>query len=408
MALLKFALRPFLLSDNPKKSKMKTLQFCKKNLFVLALLVVTASCHSPSSQKNSMTTASVNHIPPAENFVAAIDGKKTSLYILKNKNGMEAAITNYGGRLVSLMVPDSGGRQVDVVAGFESVQGFQHSTEPYFGATIGRFGNRIAGGKFTLEGKEYTLYKNNGPNTLHGGKKGFQDEVWDVTLVNDSILELRYLSKDMEEGFPGNLSVKVTYTLTADNRIQVNYEATTDKPTVLNLTNHAFFNLNGTGSGTILNHLVEINADTYTPVNATLIPTGKLEPVAGTPFDFRKVTAIGARIGMANEQLKDGNGYDHNYVLNKHLPDQRVARVEGDKTGIIMDVYTQEPGMQFYSGNFMAGKNTMKSGTRDEFRTAFAMETQHFPDSPNQPQFPSTVLKPGEVYKTETSYKFSR
>lgn len=386
---------------------MKKQLFCKKNFLLLSFLVLSAACHSPVTQHSSMTKTSVNHIPAAENFSATIDGKKTSLYILKNKNGMQAAITNYGGRLVSLMVPDSGGNLIDVVAGFETVQGFQHSTEPYFGATIGRFGNRIANGKFTLDGKEYTLYKNNGPNTLHGGKKGFQDVVWDAHLLNDTTLELHYLSKDMEEGFPGNLTVKVTYTLTADNRIQVNYEATTDKTTVLNLTNHAFFNLNGTASGTILNHLVEIDADSYTPVNSTLIPTGKIESLTGTPLDFRKVSSIGARIGTANEQLKDGNGYDHNYVLNTHRPDQRVARVEGDKTGIIMDVFTQEPGLQFYSGNAMQGKNTMKSDTKDEFRTAFAMETQHFPDSPNQPQFPSTVLKPGQVYKTETSYRFS-
>ncbi|HVS93872.1 MAG TPA: aldose epimerase family protein [Mucilaginibacter sp.] len=345
-------------------------------------------------------------LPADSAFEKTIDGKQTHLYTLKNKNGMIMTMTNYGGRVVNLLVPDSAGKMIDVSVGLGSVDGYINSTEPYYGATIGRYGNRIAKGHFTLDGKQYTLAINNPPNTLHGGKKGYQDVVWDAKKLNDQTLELTYLSKDMEEGFPGNLKIKVTYALTDDNGVKIDYEATTDKNTVVNLTNHTYFNLNGEGSGTILNHLVQINADNYTPVDSTLIPTGKIEPVKGTPFDFTKPLTIGARINDDNQQLKNGKGYDHNFVLNKHDMSQPVAIVKGDKTGIVMEIYTEEPGLQFYSGNFMQSRNTMKDGDKDDHRTAFAMETQHFPDSPNQPQFPSTVLKPGQVYKTETIYKF--
>jgi aldose 1-epimerase len=287
------------------------------------------------------------------------------------------------------------------------VEGFEKSTEPYYGATIGRYGNRIAKGKFKIDGTEYQSSINNTPNTLHGGKNGYQSVVWDAKQIDSSTLELTYLSKDMEEGFPGNLSVKVIYSLTDDNEFKAVYEATTDKKTVVNLTNHAFFNLNGEGSGTILDHLVQIDADNYVPVDSTLIPTGKIESVHGTPFDFTKPTTIGQRINDNNVQLKDGKGYDHNYVLNKHDIKTPIATVIGDKSGIKMEVFTEEPGLQFYSGNFMQAKNAMKRGIKDEFRTSFAMETQHYPDSPNQPQFPSTELKPGQVYKTQSLYKFS-
>ncbi|RYY10086.1 MAG: galactose mutarotase, partial [Chitinophagaceae bacterium] len=331
---------------------------------------------------------------------------QTKLFVIKNNKGMAAAITNYGGRLVGLSVPGKNDSAVDVVVGFKSVSDFVNSTEAYFGATIGRYGNRIAKGKFTLDGKEYSSSINNPPNTLHGGKKGFQAVVWNAQQDNDSTLELRYISKDGEEGYPGNLAVKVTYTLGSDNSLAIDYYAETDKKTVINLTNHAFFNLNGEGSGSILNHVLQVNADRYTPVDSTLIPTGKLVPVAGTPFDFKKPVAIGSRIDVKNEQLKNGKGYDHNFVLNgaglKH-----AATISGDKTGIVMDVYTIEPGLQFYSGNFMAGKNTFKTGAKDEFRTAFCLETQHFPDSPNQPSFPSTELNPGQTYRTNSVYKFS-
>jgi aldose 1-epimerase len=389
----------------------------KKIVFIGSVsLAFLLSCNNNTSTKEnsditieSSKNKTTSNMPDKKLFETTIDGKPTDLYILKNHNGMEAAITNYGGRLVGLWVPDKSGKLTDVVVGFKSVADYENSTEPYFGATIGRYGNRIAKGKFSLDGKQYTLFTNNGANTLHGGKKGYQAIVWDAKQMNDSTLELSYLSKDMEEGFPGNLNIKVTYSLTGDNGFKCDYEATTDKKTVVNLTNHAFFNLNGEGSGSILNHTVEIYADKYTPVDTGLIPTGKLAPVAGTPFDFIKPTTIGARIEANDEQLKNGKGYDHNFVLNgtKVNGMNHAATVIGDKSGIVMDVYTQEPGLQFYSGNFMQSKNTFSDGSKDDFRTAFAMETQHFPDSPNQPSFPSTVLKAGEVYKTSSVYVFS-
>jgi aldose 1-epimerase len=381
------------------------------SLGLLSVCIAALGACKQSTNKTSTTTTMKDSIiygklPDNSAFEKTVDGKQTHLFVLKNKNGMEAAITNYGGRLVALLVPDSAGKMIDVSVGMGSVDDYIKSTEPYYGATIGRYGNRIAKGHFTLEGKQYTLATNNPPNTLHGGKKGYQDVVWNATKINDQTLELTYMSKDMEEGFPGNLSIKVTYSITDDNSFKCSYEAITDKTTVVNLTNHAYFNLNGEGSGTILNHVVHIDADNYTPVDSTLIPTGKVEPVKGTPLDFTTATTIGARINDVNEQLKNGKGYDHNFVLNKHDITQPIATVKGDKTGIVMEIYTEEPAMQFYSGNFMQGKNLMKYGEKDDYRTAFAMETQHYPDSPNQPQFPSTVLKPGDVYKTQSVYKF--
>jgi aldose 1-epimerase len=363
-----------------------------------------------TTTESTDTAQAAYKLPARESFTDTIDGKLTDLYVLKNSRGMTLPITNYGGRFVALLVPGKDGRMRDVVVGLKSLEDFGASSEPYFGATIGRFGNRIAKGQFSLDGQQYSLPANNGPNTLHGGKKGFQSVVWNARQLNDSTLELTYLAKDGEEGFPGNLNVKVTYGLTAANEVTMDYEATTDKPTVVNLTNHAFFNLNGEGSGTINNHLLQINATRYTPVDATLIPTGKLEPVAGTPFDFTKLTAIGSRIDTVNnEQLKFGKGYDHNFVLadQKSSDLRHAATVVGDQSGIVMEIYTQEPGLQFYGGNFMQSKNTFKGGSKDDFRTAFCLETQHFPDSPNQPQFPSTVLKPGQTYKTRSVYKFS-
>jgi len=388
-----------------------------KQLIPLLLLAsFLFSCNdnktAESNTNNNRDTASGNQVtvPDRKGFQDEIGGKKTDLYVLKNRNGMTLAITNYGGRFVSLLVPDREGKMRDVVVGLKTVEEFVNSTEPYFGATIGRFGNRIANGKFTLDGQQYNLSVNNGPNTLHGGKNGYQSVVWDAQQLNDSTLVLTYLSKDGEEGFPGNLNVKVTYGLNSANEVTMDYEATTDKKTVVNLTNHAFFNLNGEGSGTINNHILQVNADQYTPVDATLIPTGKIEPVAGSPFDFTKPTAIGARIDtIKNEQLKFGKGYDHNYVLRggKTQEMKSAARIVGDQSGIVLEVITQEPGLQFYGGNFMQSKNTFKGGSKDDFRTAFCLETQHFPDSPNQPSFPSTVLEPGKVYKTSSKYKFS-
>ncbi|MEO6499896.1 MAG: aldose epimerase family protein [Mucilaginibacter sp.] len=370
-----------------------------------------AACNQPASNTNTTDTmtdsTSQAALPADSGFKKIIDGKQVHLYILENKKGVKAAITNYGGRIVSLLLPDKNGNFIDVIVGPETVEGFEKSTEPYYGATIGRYGNRIAKGKFTIDGKEYTSSLNNGPNSLHGGKKGFHYVMWDGKQIDSSTLELTYLSKDMEEGYPGNLNVKVTYQLTDDNSLKVSYEATTDKKTVVNLTNHAFYNLNGSGTGEILNHTLHIDADSYIPVDGTLIPTGKIEKVAGTPFDFTRPATIGQRINVENEQLRDGKGYDHNYVLNKHDDTQSIATITGDLSGITLDIYTVEPGLQFYSGNFMAGKNILKYGKPDVFRTSFALETQHYPDSPNQPQFPSTLLKPGETYKTHTVYKFS-
>ncbi|HWZ13833.1 MAG TPA: aldose epimerase family protein [Mucilaginibacter sp.] len=351
------------------------------------------------------TTTSIT-LPHAAGFEKTIDGKQSHFYILKNKNGVTAAVTNYGAHLLSLAVPDKTGKLTDVVIGFDDIDGYKKAMSAYYGATVGRYGNRIAKGHFALEGHNYNLFINNKPNTLHGGKKGFNDVVWDVKQVNGHSITFTYLSKDMEEGFPGNLNCTVTYELTDDNAFKISYEATTDKTTIVNLTNHSYFNLNGVGSGTILNHLVELKAANFTPVDSTLIPTGKIQPVAGTPFDFTKPATIGSRIENNDEQLKRGKGYDHNFVLDKHDINTPIATVTGDQSGIKMEIFTTEPGLQFYTGNFMSGDHTLLGGKKDERRTAFAMETQHFPDSPNQPQFPSTVLKPHVVYKSVTIYKF--
>lgn len=331
------------------------------------------------------------------------------MYRLKNRNNLQAAFTHYGARLTGLWIPDKNGKMTDVVVGFNSVEEYVNSTERYFGATIGRFSNRIAKGTFTIDGKQYASSINDPPNTLHGGKMGFSEMLWDAVMPDDHSIRFSRLSKDKEEGFPGNLSVKVTYTLTDDNALQMEYVATTDKKTVVNLTNHAFFNLNGEGGGAINNHILQINADSYTPIDANLIPTGKIEAVAGTPFDFRQPQTIGARIDQANEQLKNAKGYDHNWVLNIDNPGaMSIAAVAlGDQSCIVLEVLTQEPGLQFYSGNFMQSKNTFKSGAKDDYRTAFCLETQHFPDAPNQPAFPSTLLEPGREYRTKSAYKFS-
>jgi aldose 1-epimerase len=387
---------------------MKISNFWHALLLMMTVIGCNSNAVETGSNADSSKPATQNLLPSRAAFQQTMDGKQTNLYILKNKNGMQAAITNYGGRLVSLVVPGKDNSLVDVSVGFDSVQQYQNSTEPYFGATIGRYGNRIANGKFSLDGKQYTLFNNNGPNTLHGGKKGFQYVVWDAKQIGDSILELSYLSKDMEEGFPGNLQVKVIYHITDANELKLTYEALTDKKTVVNLTNHVFFNLNGAGSGTINQHILFINADGYTPVDSTLIPTGKIIPVANTAFDFRSPVAIGQRVDAVDEQLRYGKGYDHNFVLNKSTAGMtHAATVTSDKTGIVMDVSTTEPGLQFYGGNFMQSKNSMKGGGKDDFRTAFCLETQHFPDSPNQAGFPSTTLEPGDTYSSMSIYKFS-
>lgn len=390
----------------------------KIQLFTILIsgLLLQSSCQkrqqeSTSKSNKSLTENTNMHHTALDsgNFEGEINGKKVNLYWIKNEN-IQAAFTNYGGRLVSLLVKNKNNEFVDVVVGFKSIKDYQNSTEKYFGATIGRVGNRIAKGKFSLNGKNYSIPINNGENALHGGTKGYEDVVWNAEKQNDQTLVFTYVSPDMEMGFPGNLKVKVTYSVTTDNEVKMEYEATTDKTTIVNLTNHAFFNLNGEGSGTILNHMVQFNAKEYTPVDKGLIPTGKIEKVIGTPFDFTKPHAIGERINTKNIQLENGGGYDHNFVL-KHKKENSMTHagsITGDLSGVVMNIYTEEPGFQFYSGNFMQGKNTFKSGAKDDYRTAFALETQHFPDAPNQPDFPSIILEPKAIYHTVSVYKFSK
>lgn len=345
-------------------------------------------------------------IPDAAAYHTIIDGKQVQLYKLANKAGMQVAVTNYGAYLVGAWVPNKVGDLTSVIVGFDTIEGLLKQ-ECYYGAVVGRYANRIANGKFTLDGMEYNLAINNGPNSLHGGKDNFSIKVWDAEQTNAQTVVLSLFSADMEEGYPGNLKVKVTYTLTDDNALTIIYEATTDKTTIVNLTNHAYFNLNGEGNGDILDHSLQINALSYTPINKNMIPTGEIAAVKNTPFDFTKPVKIGTKINQDNEQLKNGNGYDHNFVLDQHNKDIAVATVTGDKTGIRMEVFTDQPGMQLYTANFTPGTNIIRGKAKDDRRTSLALETQHFPDSPNQPHFPSTVLKPGDVYNTYTTFKFS-
>lgn len=384
------------------------------NFFIAAFLVsgILASCNQSSTPKDaaadSVQTSLTAVLPDSGAFAGTVDQKATHLYILKNKDGEQAAITNFGGRIVSLLVKDKKDQLVDVVLGHDSLKSYQRKEEYFFGALIGRYGNRIAKGKFTLDGKPYQLEVNDGVNTLHGGFNGFYKKVWDGKQIDNHTLELTYVSKDGEAGYPGNLTVKVTYSLEDDNSLKISYSATTDKNTVVNLTNHAYFNLNGAGDKTITDHSLQLEADEYTPVDTTLIPTGKLAKVAGTPFDFTKAKLIGEHINDTDGQLKNGKGYDHNWVLRKDSGLRLAATVGSAKTGIVMQVFTEEPAIQFYSGNFLTDKmNYGKGNSTYGFRSAFCLETQHFPDSPNQPSFPSTVLKPGEQYKTTSVYKFS-
>ena len=339
-------------------------------------------------------------------FVSEVEGKPTALYVLKNKDGAEACITNYGGRLVSVMVPDKNGKMTDVVLGYDNIGQYVQSDGNY-GALIGRYGNRINQGKFTLDDIEYTLPQNNGAHCLHGGPQGYHARMWDAKQLNDQALELTYLSKDGEAGFPGNLDIKVTYTLTDDNAVGIKYEATTDKKTVVNLTNHSYFNLSGGPGSDVLDQLVMINADNYTPVDSTLIPVG-ISPVDGTPLDLRTPVAIGKQINDPFQQLQFGRGYDLNWVLNTN-GDKNVlaAKAYSPTSGIALEVYTNEPGIQFYTGNFMDGKDTGKHGVLYPHRGALCLETQHYPDSPNHPDFPSVVLNPGEKYLSECIYKFT-
>lgn len=345
-----------------------------------------------------------------ESFGTLPDGTAVELFTLRNPSGMEVKVTNYGGIITELKVPDRDGKIDDITLGYSSIDGYLKSS-PYFGAIIGRYGNRIGKAQFKLDGNTYKLPANDGANTLHGGTTGFDKVVWHAEPFEregERGIVLTYTSPDGDQGFPGTLESRVTYTLTDKNELAFDYHATTDKPTVVNLTQHAYFNLAGDGSGDILGHELTVNADRYTPVDSGLIPTGELASVEGTPFDFRTKTAIGARIDADNEQIKRGGGYDHNYVLNRSGEGlELAARVEEPKSGRVMEVHTTEPGLQFYSGNFLDGTITGKNGHVYNKRNGLCLETQHYPDSPNQSSFPSTTLNPGETYTSRTVYTFS-
>lgn len=343
----------------------------------------------------------------ATKFQSVIDGKEVNLYTLTNDAGMTVQITNFGGRVVSIYVPDKDGKFDDVALGHSSLEEYvNYEGERYVGCAVGRYANRIANGHFEIDGIGYNVPINNNGQSLHGGEKGFDLVVWDIDSVGSDFIRLKYLSKDGDEGYPGNLSVTMTYKVSADNALNITYEATTDKPTMVNLTNHTFFNLKGECGGSINDHLLTIDADYITPVDSVLIPTGEMMAVKNTPFDFRKPTAIGDRVGNNHKQLKNGAGYDHNWVLKNESRLQRVARVDETSTGRFLEVYTDQPGLQFYSGNFFDGKGKGKCGYAIRYREAFALETQKFPDSPNQPTFPSARLNPGDTYRHTCVYKF--
>jgi aldose 1-epimerase len=343
------------------------------------------------------------------NFTKTIDNKEVSLFSLKNKSGFVCKITNFGARIVSFIVPVENQNSIDVVLGYENIEDYQKD-DYYLGVIAGRYANRIANGNFNLDGKKYSLFVNNGPNALHGGQKGFDKVVWEaLPFLNEKeeeSLELSYLSHDGEEGFPGNLQVKVIYTLTNDNQIKIDYKAVTDSKTVLNLTNHAYFNLKGAGEGTITSHELVLNADYFTPTDEGAIPTGEIRSVLDTPMDFRMAHKIGERINEDYIELKQGIGYDHNWVLNRKNNELCwAATVTEASTGIELKVFTTEPGVQFYSGNYL-NINNGKNSKSYPSRSGFCLETQHFPDSPNQANFPTTVLNPGEIYSQTTIYQF--
>jgi aldose 1-epimerase len=375
-------------------------------LFLLVLFVSAALAQSASS-----ATAKIQ--VRKEAFGKTGDGRPVDLYTLSNSKGMEVRAMTYGGIIVSIRVPDKNGKIADVVLGHDDLDGYLVNP-PYFGAIVGRYANRIANGTFTLDGVKYTLPKNDGPNTLHGGLIGFNKVIWqgeEFKNAKGAGVSFTYLSKDGEEGFPGNLKLKVTYTLTNENQLIVDYEATTDKATPLNISQHSYFDLAGEGSGDILGHELMLNADHFTPVDKLLIPTGEIRAVAGTPLDFTKSTAIGARIDQDYEQLVVGRGYDHNFVINRKGDDKNsltlAARAYEPNSGRVLEVSTTEPAVQFYSGNFLDGTITGKQGHVYKKRNGFCLETQHFPDSPNHPSFPSTIVQPGKSFHSQTIFKFS-
>jgi aldose 1-epimerase len=371
-------------------------------IFCLALM---ACSPVKESAEDNMTLSGLN---PSD-FNRDINGKNTGLYILKNKNGMEACITNYGARLISLMTPDKDGKMGDVVLGFTRLDDYLEGQESYHGATIGRYGNRIANGSFSIDGESFQLAQNNGPNSLHGGPGGFHRVVWEVMDVQNNKLRLSYISEDGEEGFPGTLTTELEFVLSDENELVILYDARTDKKTIVNLTHHSYFNLKGEGNGDITDHHFQIFADEYTPVDSTLIPTG-ISGVENTPFDLRSPIELASRINLPDSQLKLGGGFDHNFVLRGAPEGQYGSRlaaiVTAPSSGRKLIVYTNEPGLQFYSGNFMDGSDIGKSGQTYSYRTGFCLETQHFPDSPNHPDFPSVILQPDEKYFSVCIYKF--
>jgi aldose 1-epimerase len=368
-----------------------------------ALLLLSLSFGAPMS---TQAATRIDRKP----FGQTAAGQSVDLFTLSREGAPEVRITNLGGVIVSILAPDRQGRIADVTLGYSDLKGYE-GDRSYFGALVGRYANRIAKGRFTLDGKTYQLATNNGPNSLHGGPTGFQKRIWTAKVIEGSdgqALELTWVSRDGEEGYPGDLTARVVYSLRADGGLVLDYTATTDAPTIVNLTNHAYFNLAGEGQGTILDQLMQIEADSFTPVDATLIPTGKVVPVAGTPFDFTKPVAIGARIEDPSEQLEAGGGYDHNFVLRGKMGELRLAaRVTDPKSGRVLEVLTTEPGLQFYSGNFLDGTVVGKSGKPYLKRGAFCLEAQHFPDSPNEPAFPTVVLRPGQTYRQTTVYRLT-
>lgn len=378
----------------------------KKTLIasILSTLFLTACVGNKQDNSAVLTDSGLN----PQNFVTDINGKKTGLFVLKNKNNMEVCVTNFGGRIVSVMAPDRNGVMRDVVLGFDSIQDYIKYPSDY-GASIGRYANRIANGRFTLDGTAYQLPQNNYGHCLHGGPKGFQYVVYDATQTDSSEVKLSYYAKDMEQGFPGNVNCTVTMRLTDDNAIDLKYEAETDKPTIINMTNHSYFNLDGDPAKGNADYLLMVNASHFTPVDSTFMTTGEILPVEGTPMDFRTPTPVGERINDYDfVQLKNGNGYDHNWVLNtKGDVTRKCASLKSPKTGIVLDVYTNEPGIQVYAGNFLDGSLTGKKGITYNQRASVCLETQKYPDTPNKPEWPSAVLRPGEKYTSRCIFKFS-
>lgn len=376
-----------------------------KKRYIVVLALGLMGCQQPTKNSNRLTNGqdSLGH----KAFQREIDGKAVRLLDLKNAD-MSVSLTNYGARLVSLNVLNSKGEATDVILGYDSAEEYKANTNNFYGAIVGRFANRIGNAKFSIGDQVYTLEKNDGEQSLHGGTNGLYNKVWDIKQVNDSSATLAYRSVDGEAGYPGNLDMEVTYTLTSNNGLMIDFRAETDKETVINLTNHAYFNLNGAGDSSILDHQLQIDAAYITAVDKQLIPTGKQRPVAGTAFDFNEQKTIGKDINLEDPQLAIGKGYDHNFVLNKTSGFQKVAALYSPKTHIQMDVWTTEPGLQFYSGNFMNAEDPKgKAGKTYAYRSALCLETQHFPDSPNQPDFPSTHLKPGDSYESKTAYYFT-